>query len=595
MKNFMKKYTYSLLASLVCAFQGAYAVETFYTDKNSGDIPFPLVEDADYEIYYNGTAGGSGRLGGTTTKNTQHTLSSITFKASDGTQSTSSPSGWIALVNWVFDTKDVASGEKTVIKNETDSIFHLQVGKITIQNTGADSTSTALLDFGNKERWFIKGNAKDQFPVVDIKTNTRIVTSFAIYGLDINTNATFNVLNNSTLTLDTDARTANKYANVSGGDVKFYIEEGSTVVIGQGKTFSVEVDSVLTNNGTIKGQGSNLAIVNGQNIAMDGVIDLTQYGNEDKGRSTLTIGNGTKITANNKFYADIIKIDGADSALYVGDFKRDNGNTELTNGATIIASGTMTTGQGHTIKVQSGSQMFVNACSTTARSSLNNYAIENANSLLHIKSGAISNRSGYVKDGGILQIDGTYKIANNGNRTDYNHAAATKITVATGGKIKTNEIILVTAKLDLQTVNAITNANGDAINLTTDTASKGSLLSMSASQTFDTITANTTNLEVEITGDAVLTASFASANGGKIFINGFAEDRVFVANADQITDVNSIFFAYATAGDASTQISQLYINNGWLSAIAPTVPEPAEWAMIFGSIALGLAIYRRRK
>jgi hypothetical protein len=131
--------------------------------------------------------------------------------------------------------------------------------------------------------------------------------------------------------------------------------------------------------------------------------------------------------------------------------------------------------------------------------------------------------------------------------------------------------------------------------LTTDTASKGSLLAMSASQTFDTITANTTNLEVEITGDAVLTASFASVNGGKIFINGFAEDRVFVANADQITDVNSIFFAYATAGDASTQISQLYINNGWLSTIAPTVPEPAEWAMIFGSIALGLAIYRRRK
>ena len=593
----MKKYTYSLLASLVCAFQGAYAVETFYTDKNAGDIPFPLVENADYEIYYNGTAGGSARLGGTTTMKTQHTLSSITFKASDGTESTSSPSNWVALVNWVFDTKDVASGEKTVLKNETDTSFQLQWGKITIQNTSTDSTSTALLDFGNKERWFIKGNNTDQFPVVDIKTNTRIVTSVEKYGLDINTNATFNVLNNSTLTLDTDARTANKYAGVSGGDVKFYIEEGSTVVIGSGKTFSEEVDSVLTNNGTIKGQGSNLTIINGQNIAMDGVIDLTQYKDDDAKitRSTLTIGNGTKITANNKFYADNIIIDGAESALYVADFNRTNGATELTNGATIIANGTMTTGQGQTIKVQSGSQMIVNACSTNASNSLNNYAIENANSLLHIKSGAISNRSGYVKDGGILQIDGTYKIANNGNRTDYNHAAATKITVATGGKIKTNEIILVTAKLDLQTVNAITNANGDAINLTTDTASKGSLLAMSASQTFDTITANTTNLEVEITGDAVLTASFASENGGKIFINGFAEDRVFVANADQITDVNSIFFAYATAGDASTQISQLYINNGWLSAIAPAVPEPAEWAMIFGSIALGLAIYRRRK
>ncbi|MBQ2721692.1 MAG: PEP-CTERM sorting domain-containing protein [Opitutales bacterium] len=27
----------------------------------------------------------------------------------------------------------------------------------------------------------------------------------------------------------------------------------------------------------------------------------------------------------------------------------------------------------------------------------------------------------------------------------------------------------------------------------------------------------------------------------------------------------------------------------------PAVPEPAEWAMILGSLALGLAIYRRRK
>ena len=33
--------------------------------------------------------------------------------------------------------------------------------------------------------------------------------------------------------------------------------------------------------------------------------------------------------------------------------------------------------------------------------------------------------------------------------------------------------------------------------------------------------------------------------------------------------------------------------NGYLLSVA--VPEPAEWAMIFGGIALGLAIYRRRK
>ena len=37
------------------------------------------------------------------------------------------------------------------------------------------------------------------------------------------------------------------------------------------------------------------------------------------------------------------------------------------------------------------------------------------------------------------------------------------------------------------------------------------------------------------------------------------------------------------------------VEGGWLLTGMQAVPEPAEWAMIFGGIALGLAIYRRRK
>ena len=588
----MKK-TITILFSLACVVGAVNAeVIDFTTNASSGDPGFPT-ESADFNVYYAGATGKEARLGGTNENTYVYNPLSLTMKAGDGT-STYLPDRWNLLGTFNFDIASTEAGEKVVIENETAKTVQIQLGKINIKNSSTTSEATAVIDMGSSYLYVKGNNTSVQTPELNISTNTKITGTKKDFILSIDTNGTLYVSNNSQLTIDGNARVSNTTteSGLKGLSATVTIDAGSTIDIAKGKTLSFETNAVLTNNGTIKGQGANLTIINGQNIAMDGVIDLTHA---DKGRSTLTIGNGTKITANNKFYADTIKIDGADSALYVADIKRNNGNTELTNGATIIASGTMTTGQGHTIKVQSGSQMSVNACSTNVNSSLNNYAIENANSLLHIKSGAISNRSGYVKDGGILQIDGTYKIANNGNQTDYDHAAATKITVETGGKIKTNEIILVTAKLDLQTVNAITNANGDAINLTTDTASKGSLLSMSASQTFDTITANTTNLEVEITGDAVLTASFASANGGKIFINGFAEDRVFVANADQIIDANSIFFAYATAGDVSTQISQLYINNGWLSAIAPTVPEPAEWAMIFGSIALGLAIYRRRK
>ena len=41
--------------------------------------------------------------------------------------------------------------------------------------------------------------------------------------------------------------------------------------------------------------------------------------------------------------------------------------------------------------------------------------------------------------------------------------------------------------------------------------------------------------------------------------------------------------------------AEFILGSNSLSVIFTSVPEPAEWAMIFGAIALGFAIYRRRK
>ena len=43
----------------------------------------------------------------------------------------------------------------------------------------------------------------------------------------------------------------------------------------------------------------------------------------------------------------------------------------------------------------------------------------------------------------------------------------------------------------------------------------------------------------------------------------------------------------------SLELSSIDGKNGYVLAMA--VPEPAEWAMIFGGIVLALAVYRRRK
>ena len=44
--------------------------------------------------------------------------------------------------------------------------------------------------------------------------------------------------------------------------------------------------------------------------------------------------------------------------------------------------------------------------------------------------------------------------------------------------------------------------------------------------------------------------------------------------------------------DDSSYIGTAKLVNGWLTA---AIPEPAEWAAIFGGIALAIAVYRRRR
>jgi hypothetical protein len=81
-------------------------------------------------------------------------------------------------------------------------------------------------------------------------------------------------------------------------------------------------------------------------------------------------------------------------------------------------------------------------------------------------------------------------------------------------------------------------------------------------------------------------------NNDSIIINNFAENAIAIKNYNSVID-DAVLERIEVDG-----IDQLFWTKGengyyWLSATA--VPEPAEWAMLFGAIALGFAIYRRRK
>ena len=77
----------------------------------------------------------------------------------------------------------------------------------------------------------------------------------------------------------------------------------------------------------------------------------------------------------------------------------------------------------------------------------------------------------------------------------------------------------------------------------------------------------------------------------KFIVNGYQDNRIYIGG-ENIKAYLDRFELYDENGFEVQ--GSLVSNNGWL-AISTAVPEPAEWAMIFGAVALGFAIYRRRK
>ena len=87
-------------------------------------------------------------------------------------------------------------------------------------------------------------------------------------------------------------------------------------------------------------------------------------------------------------------------------------------------------------------------------------------------------------------------------------------------------------------------------------------------------------------------ADYGLIEGDKIVINGFAEKSVAINKHNSLAD-DALAYLQISGVDNSKLGWALDATTGkyWLTA----VPEPAEWAAIFGAIALGLALYRRRR
>ena len=97
--------------------------------------------------------------------------------------------------------------------------------------------------------------------------------------------------------------------------------------------------------------------------------------------------------------------------------------------------------------------------------------------------------------------------------------------------------------------------------------------------------------------DVIIFTAFTS-DSAKLTINieNFENERIFVKTEADTFKLNSNYTIKADKADELEFVAGTYGSSKgfWLNAVV-AVPEPAEWAVIFGALALGLAVYRRRK
>lgn len=164
---------------------------------------------------------------------------------------------------------------------------------------------------------------------------------------------------------------------------------------------------------------------------------------------------------------------------------------------------------------------------------------------------------------------------------------------------------------DLRQEDAIKDENGKGVRLAScsNFNGNGNVVNIYAKQTFKDVFLNVSAegnlLEINLMNDTAKLifdsegTTINISNGTSLKITGFADNRVNIGTT--AASYNNLLAAlkdgrleiYDTS-DKQLLADVIGIDsNGWLTITA--VPEPAEWAAIFGAIALGLALYRRRK
>ncbi len=363
-------------------------------------------------------------------------------------------------------------------------------------------------------------------------------------------------------------------------------------------TFNIDIAASTSNKTIIDNQtGKNLKL-------QDGTINITNSGT-----------NNTKA---------VIEI-GSSAFNFLGGSNGQTPDLNVKTNTVVNGTGTLTFSHRSNLKITNNSTLEVNSKFESigkAGNEINSQITVESGSTLKLLNGSSTNTinkidlygtliADYTNDSNILRISGEFNAKKDsvvnvkgvtyiwGDSTDSTKGTYAKLTIDADSSSfylnNSNDCILfrgVGGELVLNKENAITGKSSDGISIATYTGSEQNIIRINASQKFAFINASNADFDIYLADNETVTLTSAfQANNGVIKIHGFEDNRINVLN--EITDLSKVFEVYQTINgeEILVDINTLKVSDGWLV----TVPEPAEWAAIFGAIALGLAIYRRRK
>ncbi|MBR7106511.1 MAG: PEP-CTERM sorting domain-containing protein, partial [Opitutales bacterium] len=284
----------------------------------------------------------------------------------------------------------------------------------------------------------------------------------------------------------------------------------------------------------------------------------------------------------------------ADSKIEVGSLSITATNANLAG--TVVVSDKMSNGYG------------VDYNSSASITAGNFWTGENSNVLLNgsIKITSTASSDAFVVyKGSTLTFDESATLDLNGNARIEVKTNSTLIAKSAEKSIQTRHLLLSNgARIELHTKEVFAdNKGGDTTVLVTTDGTSITVYAKETNSFGQTAIAGNIKLYLELdfaSSDSYIDLGeiYATKNGNNLnlYVKNFENNRI---KADSLRSGMGSTYLYLF--DEASQKYVLNENAQWLGDatngywLTVAVPEPAEWAMILGALALGFAIYRKRK